>query len=72
MSGVRKASKDDIPAILPLLRQFHSESVFHDVPLDETMVSKFLLRCLDREDRACVLLYRIGHVANRRGAAWVL
>ncbi len=57
MSGVRKASKDDIPAILPLLRQFHSESVFHDVPPDETTVSKFLLGCLDRQDRACVLLY---------------
>ncbi len=57
MSGVRKATEEDIPAILPMLRQLHLESVFRDVPLDETKLSKFLMQCLDRQNHACVLLH---------------
>jgi GNAT superfamily N-acetyltransferase len=53
MSVTRRATSNDVEAILPLLKAFHVESILKDVELDEAKLRAFLADCIQHPSRVC-------------------
>src|SRR5580698_1861072 len=60
MAGIRKAILDDAPVLFALLKQFHAESIYRTIPIDEDVAKNSLSQCLKHPDRICVFVYESG------------
>ena len=54
---VRLAERDeDFTFLMPLMREFHGESHYHDMPLSFDAIGRQFRQCLDRQDRKGLIM----------------
>jgi GNAT superfamily N-acetyltransferase len=60
MSGIRRATPNDLHRLLTLLKDLHAESVFRNIPIDENRLKSFASTCIANPSHIWVVYENAG------------